>query len=126
MRVLNTTDYAYIGDAVYEVYVRKMLLEKGIVGGDRLHRASIKYVSAKGQEKIIKSILDFLNDEEKNIVRKSKNRKSISKPKNIKPMTYKWATSFESLIGFLYIEDKIDRLEEIIKLSFDSLEGDIK
>ena len=123
-RQTNTTALAYIGDAVYEIYVRERVLaasgEKnggavsGIASGkqkafgahvDALHRRAIRYVRAEGQAKAIKAMLaeGFLTAEEEALVKRARNHKSASKPKNADAMDYKYATAFEALIGFWHL-----------------------
>lgn len=112
----NMLVLAYLGDSIYETYIRKYLIDKGICKVKELQSESIKYVSAKGQAYYLKEMLDsnFLSEEEKNIVMCARNHKSNHKPKNCDIITYKNATGFEALIGYLYLENKIDRLDEII------------
>jgi len=112
----NMLQLAYIGDCVYELYIRKYLIEKGIVKVKELQSESIKYVSAKSQSNYLKQMLEdnLLTEEEINIVKCARNHKSNHKPKNCDITTYKWATGLEALIGYLYLDNKIDRIEEII------------
>jgi len=119
---LNTTALAYIGDAVYEVCVRKHVLESGRVHVDKLHQMAVKYVRADGQAKALKAIYDALDEDEQALVRRARNRKINSKPKNVDPIEYKHATAFEALIGYLYVGDKLDRMDEIVELAFAELE----
>jgi ribonuclease-3 family protein len=107
---------AYLGDSVYELYIRKFLVDKGICKVNELQKESIKYVSAKSQSNYLKELMDnnLLTDEEINIVKCARNHKSNHKPKNCDIITYNWATGFEALIGYLYLENKIDRIEEIV------------
>ncbi len=113
---MNNLALAYLGDAVYEVYIRKYLIEQGIVNVNELQEASIKYVSAKGQASYLKMMLEnnFLTEEEIAIVHRGRNHKSHKAPKNTDINTYKWATGFETLIGSLYLDGKIDRINDII------------
>ena len=112
----NMLVLAYLGDSIYEVYIRKYLVDKGISKVKDLQAESIKYVSAKSQSNYLKQLFDnnILNEEEINIVKCARNHKSNHKPKNCDIITYKLATGFEALIGYLYLEEKIDRIEEII------------
>jgi ribonuclease-3 family protein len=119
---LNTTALAYIGDAVYEVYVRKHVLKSGRVHVDKLHQMAVKYVRADGQAKALKAIYDVLDEDEQDLVRRARNRKTNSKPKNADPVEYKNATAFEALIGCLYIENKLGRMDEIINLALVEIE----
>ena len=112
----NMLVLAYLGDSIYEVYIRKYLVDKGIAKVKELQSESIKYVSAKSQSNYLKQLIDnnILNEEEINIVKCARNHKSNHKPKNCDIITYKNATGLEALIGYLYLDEKIDRIEEII------------
>lgn len=112
----NMLVLAYLGDSIYEVYIRKYLVDKGIAKVKELQSESIKYVSAKSQSNYLKELMDnnLLNEDEINIVKCARNHKSNHKPKNCDIITYKFATGFEALIGYLYLENKIERMEEII------------
>ena len=114
---INVLALAYLGDSVYEVYIRKYLIEQGIVNVNELQEAAIKYVSAKGQANYLNLLLEdnFLTKEEIDIVHRGRNHKSHKAPKNTDINTYKWATGFETLIGYLYLDNKIDRINDIIK-----------
>jgi len=118
----NTTALAFLGDAVYEVYARKRVFEKGQTNADKLHQMAVKYVRAEGQAKAIKSIFDDLSEEEQALVKRARNKKSASKPKNADPVEYKLATAFEALIGYLYLEENEKRLEEILELAFTTID----
>lgn len=107
--------WAYMGDAVYEKYIREYVIRQGLCKNGLLHKKSIKYVSAKGQAHILKEIEDFLSDEEKDIVRRGRNSNPHSTAKNADIVEYKYATGFEALIGWLYLNEKHERLEEILK-----------
>ena len=112
----NMLVLAYLGDSIYELYIRKYLVDKGIAKVKELQSESIKYVSAKSQSNYLKELMDnnLLTDEEINIVKCARNHKSNHKPKNCDIITYKLSTGFEALIGYLYLENKIDRIEEIV------------
>lgn len=114
---INVLALAYLGDSVYEVYIRKYLIEQGIVNVNELQEASIKYVSAKGQASYLNMLLEdnILTQEEIDIVHRGRNHKSHKSPKNTDINTYKQATGFETLIGYLYLDNKIDRINDIIK-----------
>jgi ribonuclease III family protein len=110
---------AYIGDAVYEVFVRTMLICDGSRNTPvhKLHKQSIDFVKAKAQSDIIHKISDTLTQEEQDIIRRGRNAKSGSIPKNADVTEYKYATGFESLIGFLYLKKEYARLMHILKIS---------
>ena len=107
--------WAYMGDAVYEKFIREYVIRQGLCKNGLLHKKSIKYVSAKGQSQILKEIEDFLTDEEKDIVRRGINSNPHSTAKNADIVEYKYATGFEALIGWLYLNEKEERLEGILK-----------
>lgn len=113
---INVLVLAYLGDTIYENYVRKYLIGKGIGNVNDLQKESINYVSAKSQAKFLQDMLDnnFLSDEEITVVKRARNYKTTSHPKNCDIVTYKYATGLESLIGYLDIEGKKDRIDEIM------------
>ena len=120
VKSINVLSLAYLGDAVYEVYVRNYLIEKGIAKVEDLQKEAINFVSAKSQSKILDYLIDnnILDDDEINIVKRGRNYKRESHPKNTDIITYKISTGFETLIGYLYFDNKIDRLNEILNIIF--------
>lgn len=108
---------AYIGDAVYEVFIRTMLVSGGNVPVHVLHKRSIAYVKAKAQSDIVHRIMPLLTEEELNIVRRGRNAKSATVPKNADITDYRYATGFESLLGFLYLKKDYDRLMNILRMA---------
>lgn len=115
---INSLVLAYLGDTIYEDYVREFLIRKGIANVNDLQTESIKYVSAKAQCQILKDLINnnALTPLEIEIVKRARNHKTISHPRNCDIVTYKNATGFEALIGYLKLENKIERIEEIISL----------
>lgn len=116
VNMINVITLAYMGDAVYEVYIREDLIKKGIAKVEDLQKEAIKYVSAKSQARILKYLLDigYLSNEEIDVAKRGRNYKRGSHPKNTDIITYKNSTGFEALIGYLYLSDKIDRVTEIV------------
>ena len=106
--------WAYMGDAVYEKFIREYVIRQGLCKNGLLHKKSIKFVSARAQAKIVQGLEDFLTDEEKDIVRRGRNSNPHSTAKNADIIEYKYATGFEALIGWLYLNEKTERLEEIL------------
>ena len=117
MMEYNLLQYAYIGDAIYEVLVRDYLIDNNIVKTKELRERSLLFVSAKRQAYYLKKLEEegFFNSEELEIIRKGRNVKVHSKPKNCDILTYKFATAFEVLVGFLYKNKKEIRIKEIFK-----------
>ena len=112
---MNALQYAYLGDTIYEFYIRKYLLSKNINKPGDLQKASIKYVSATSQRRLLEQLTNdnFLTEEELEIVKYGKSsNKTSSKSCDIK--TYRYATGFECLIGKLYYDGKEDRIKEIM------------
>lgn len=115
----NVLTLAYIGDAIYEVYIRKFLIDQGISKVNSLQKSAINYVSAKNQAKFVTILINdnFFNDIELEIIKRARNHKSRI-PKNTDIITYKYATSLEAVIGYLYLENKIDRINLIMEKIF--------
>ncbi len=112
----NILVLAYMGDVIYETYIRKYLIDKGLSKVNLLQKNSVKYVSAKNQAKYLQVMINnnVINSFELDIVKRARNNKGSSHPKNTDIITYKWATGLEALIGYLYMENNITRIEEII------------
>ena len=113
---LNVITLAYLGDAIYEVYVREALIRQGIVRVEELQKRAVLYVSAKGQANILRRLMEEnkLSLEEIEVVKRGRNYKRSSHPKHTDILTYKLSTGFETLIGYLYLSKKEDRLLEIL------------
>lgn len=125
----NIASLAFVGDAVYEVYVRKHVLETGKAHSDVLHRMAVGYVSADGQAKTVRTLMEGdLTEEELALVKRARNHKASSSKKTRASrrgsdiMTDKYATAFEALLGYLYLNDDIERLEQLIGRSFEIIE----
>ena len=116
VNLINIMTLAYLGDAIYEVYIREHLIKSGIAKVEELQRDAVKYVSAKAQAKILDNLVehDILTDIEIDIVKRGRNYKRASHPRNTDIMTYKLSSGFEALIGYLYMDKQIDRLNEIM------------
>lgn len=110
---------AFIGDSVYNVYIRTYLASVSNVQTGKLHVKSIKYVSGRGQAKTIDKLMDSLSEEEINIYKRGRNTNIHTVSKNVDVVEYKKSTGFEALIGYLYITQNTKRLEEIVKFSID-------
>ena len=108
--------WAYVGDSVYELYIRTYLTNETKLKPHKLHIESIKYVKAQAQAKILERIMEFLTDQEKEIVKRGRNAENHHLPKNATVQEYMYSTAFEALIGYLYLTKQDDRLEEILKM----------
>ena len=116
LKEVNVLVLAYLGDAVYEIYIRKHLINKGIGNVNDLQTEAIKYVSASSQAKYLTKMMDnnFLTEDEIDIVKRARNYKSSSHPKNCDIITYKHATGLEALIGYLEMDNNKERIDEIM------------
>ena len=113
---INSLVLAYLGDTIYEDYIREYLIKKGISNVNDLQKESIKYVSAKAQAKYLEKLVmaNFFSVEELDIIRRARNHKCNSHPRNCDIVTYKKATGFEALIGYLKLEKQETRIDEIM------------
>ncbi len=113
---INVLTLAYLGDSIYELYVREKLIKDGIVKVNLLSKEAINYVSAKAQAKFLLLLInnDILSEDEISVVKRARNHKGKSNPKNTDVLTYKHATGLEALIGYLYLENKKERIDELM------------
>ncbi|HCX04404.1 MAG TPA: Mini-ribonuclease 3 [Clostridiales bacterium] len=118
-RTLSPIQLAYIGDAVYELLVRTYLITNKELTIDKMHKSAVEFVKAEKQAMYLKEIENILTDEEKDIVRRGRNSKSIP-PKNTSFMDYKYATGFEALIGYLYLKKNKDRIFKFFEIILSS------
>ncbi|MEK3888977.1 Mini-ribonuclease 3 [Bacillus sp. FSL K6-3431] len=116
---LNSLALAYMGDGIYEVYIRQYLLETGKTKPNRLHREATRYVSAKAQASILRKMVEdkFLSEEELVIMKRGRNAKSGTVPKNTDVQTYRYSTAFEAVLGWLYLANNVERMTEIIEMA---------
>lgn len=114
VEMLSPLQLAYIGDAVYELFVRTVILNRD-QNAKLLHRKATSYVSAASQAELVHSLDDRLDDREREMVRKGRNAKTNTSPKNAELIDYKYATGFECLIGYLYLSGKDERLMELFE-----------
>ena len=115
VNLLSPLTWAYVGDSVYELFIRTTLINKTSVKPHKLHIESIKYVKAQAQAEKLKELMEILTDEEKDIVRRTRNTQNHHLPKNADPEDYMYSTAFEGLIGYLYLNKEDDRLKEILE-----------
>ena len=113
---INVLVLAYIGDTVYENYVRHFLVNEGYGNVDKLQSESIKFVSAKNQARFLQEVIDkeFFNEDEMSVIRRARNYKNNRHPKNCDIVTYKHATALEAVIGYLDLIENHDRIDAIM------------
>ncbi|MCC3376672.1 Mini-ribonuclease 3 [Cohnella sp. REN36] len=119
VHLLSPVVLAYVGDAVFEVYVRQRLIARHTRKPHELHRAATKYVSAAAQARLLARWQPLLTEEEADIAKRGRNAKSGQPPRNADPGDYRQATGLECLVGFLYYRGERERLEQLIALAFE-------
>lgn len=111
---------AYIGDSVYDLFVRTKIIEKGNRHVTDMHKEAVKFVKAHSQAESVHSIEDKLTEDEIRVLKWGRNAKSTP-PKNADVTDYRYATGFEALIGYLYVSGEEDRLKEVLNMAYDAL-----
>lgn len=117
IKQLNGTTLAYMGDAVMEQFVREHLIRNGQVKPNKLHVSATKFVSAKAQAGMVVQLLEenFFTEEEVAVIKRGRNANQGTVPKNTDVQTYRHATSFEAIIGYLYLLNEHERLNALMK-----------
>ena len=116
VKLMPPLTWAYIGDCVYELYVRTELVNTTKLKPHAMHVKAIEKVRAKSQAEMLNKIYDKLTEEEKDIVRRGRNAENHHLPKNSNVQEYMYSTAFEALIGYLYLMNRFNRLDELLKL----------
>lgn len=119
VKQMSPLTWAYLGDSIFETYIRDYLVDTTNLKPNKLHRKAIMYVKAKAQADVIKKLDAYLTDEEKDIVKRTRNTENHHVPKNADKADYMYSTAFEGLIGYLYLTKQEERLAEILKLSIE-------
>ena len=125
IRTYSPLTLAYIGDAIFDVVVRSILVNKGNTAVNKLHKRARDIVKAGTQSAFIKALMDDLTEEEADIYRRGRNSKPHTKAKNATTMDYLDATGFEAVVGYLYLTDNMDRICELVQLGIERLGLDI-
>lgn len=116
VKMLSPLVWAYVGDSVYEMFIRVHLVNGSNAKPHKLHMESIQYVKAKAQADTLKKLQDHLTEVEKDIVRRGRNVQNHHIAKNANVADYAMSTAFEALIGYLYLTNQDERLKEILDL----------
>lgn len=124
IRSYSPLTLAYIGDAIYELVIRTILVEKGNTQVNKLHQRASKLVKASAQSEIIEKLKPYLTEEEMGIFKRGRNAKSFTMAKNASMSDYRRATGFEALMGHLYLTEQWDRMLEVIKIGITEGEKD--
>ena len=121
IRTYSPLTLAYIGDAVYDLIIRTMVVEKGNRSANALHRAAVRYVNAGAQSHMIEALLPELTEEETAVYHRGRNAKSHTMAKNASVADYRKATGMEALLGYLYLQGRLDRCLELVNLGIQAL-----
>lgn len=122
LRTYSPLTLAYIGDAVYELVIRTMIVEEGNAPVNKLHKRSSALVKAAAQAQLIHAIEPFLNEEELGIYKRGRNAKSYTTAKNASVIDYRTATGFEALMGWLYLKGDHERMLELIHSGLEQMQ----
>lgn len=123
-KLLNGLALAYMGDAIYELHIRKHLLTTGQTKPNQLHRLATNYVSAKAQAYLLEEMMtqELLTKEEQDYFRRGRNAKSYTKAKNTNVATYKTSSGFEAIFGYLHLTGQNERVETLVHWCIEQIE----
>lgn len=124
IRTYSPLTLAYIGDAIYELVIRTILVEKGNTQVNKLHNRASRLVKASAQSAMIEKLKPHLTEEETAVFKRGRNAKSYTMAKNASMSDYRRATGFEALMGYLYLTEQWDRMLELIKTGLEEGEAD--
>jgi ribonuclease-3 family protein len=116
-QLMNPLALAYLGDAIYDLFIRQYVIAQPNHRPHHLHREATRFVSAKAQAQALERWLPLLTEEEQEIVRRGRNAKSGTVPKNTEVLVYRHSTAFECLIGYLYYRQQDERLHQLLMIS---------
>ena len=122
IRTYSPLALAYIGDGIFDLVIRSIVVGKGNTGANKLHQRTSQVVKASSQSAMIERLIPYLTEEELSIYKRGRNAKSPTMAKNATMSDYRRATGFEALMGYLYLNDKFERLVELIKIGLDGEE----
>lgn len=121
IRTYSPLTLAYIGDAIYDLVIRTIVVERGNTSPNKLHNKTVKYVSAVVQAKLVDGLWEELTQEEQEICRRGRNAKSYTTAKNASVIEYRKATGLEALCGYLYLQGRQERLLSLIKKAIEGV-----
>ena len=121
IRAYSPLTLAYIGDCVYDLVIRTVLVERGNEPANKLHKKTVAYVKAQTQAAMIEALLPYLTEEEEAVYKRGRNAKSYTSAKNASIGDYRKATGMEALVGYLYLTGQEARIMELIKTGLKEL-----
>lgn len=125
IRTYSPLTLAYIGDAVYDLVIRTVVVERGNTSANKLHKKTVTYVNARIQARMAEALMDELTQEEQAVYKRGRNAKSYTTAKNATVIEYRKATGFEALCGYLYLTGKQERLLALVKRAITLVELEI-
>ena len=124
LREVSPGVLAYIGDSVYELYARCHVASRFAGNSNKMHKKTVSYVSAVSQAKAMRTLESELDEDEEAYFRRGRNSNPHTSSKNANPADYMYATGYEALIGFLFLDNRGTRLEYIINKTFEILDSE--
>lgn len=124
IRTYSPLTLAYIGDAVYDLIFRTVVVGKGNTSANKLHNRTVQYVKAPAQAQLIESISDQLTEEESSVYKRGRNAKPYTMAKNATLAEYKKATGLEALVGYLYLQGRMERILELVQMGLHNTGND--
>ena len=121
IRAYSPLTLAYIGDAIYDLVIRTIVVERANRPANKLHKTVVRYVNAGMQAQMIMALEEELTEEEKAVYHRGRNAKSYTSAKNASIADYRKATGLEALFGYLYLQGKMDRLLMLVRLAFEKM-----
>lgn len=119
IRTYSPLTLAYIGDAIYDLVIRTIVVERGNTSANNLHKKTVRYVNAGTQAQMIEALLEELSEEERTIYKRGRNAKSYTTAKNATVIDYRKATGFEALCGYLYLTGRQERMLALIRTAIE-------
>ena len=122
IKTVSPLVFAYIGDSVYDLIIKSILVGRGNIPVNNLHKKASSLVKANAQVRMYEAVKDILSDEEGNIFKRGRNAKSYTTAKNASKIDYRLATGYEALIGYLYMSNQVERIYELVKIGLKEVE----
>ena len=120
IRTISPLTLAYIGDSVFDLTIKTMVVGQGNAPVNKMHKKVSEIVKAHGQVLMYEAIKDILTEDESSVFKRGRNAKSYTSAKNATKIDYRIATGYEALIGYLYLQDKMDRVLELVNIGLDA------
>ncbi len=121
VRTYSPLALAYIGDAIYDLVIRTIVVERGNTSANKLHKKTVAYVNARVQARMIEAVMEELTEEEQAVYKRGRNAKSYTTAKNASVIEYRKATGFEALCGYLYLTGNQERMLSLIQSAIEKV-----